>query len=289
MTSPDNLTGVASPLAQALAANAGNSRRLEVIDVGCRWGASEQWAPLGRLVRIIGFDPDPVECARLQQGVDPDRARYVPVALAATAGTRELHVTAEPACSSLYPPDDHAVSTFPELAVAREVGTQTIEVTTLDAWAAAEGIEPDFLKLDVQGAELDVLMGAQRSLDTVRALEIEVEFNPIYRGQPLFGDVDALLRRRGFVLWHLGHLVYYSSSRAMGEQRLPSEQYFDSQPVNFERRGGQLFWGHAYYVHGDVAAGRGDRRQRCADALVAAAIGLNDLAVALLEKNDALA
>jgi hypothetical protein len=56
----------------------------------------------------------------------------------------------------------------------------------------------DFLKMDVQGAELDVLRGATRLLGSALVVQTEVEFLPMYKDQPLFADVDAELRARGF-------------------------------------------------------------------------------------------
>jgi Methyltransferase FkbM domain len=68
----------------------------------------------------------------------------------------------------------------------------------------------DFIKLDTQGSELEILQGGVRALAGVRCVEVEVEFNPIYRGQPLFYEVDAFMRGQGFVLWKLTNLVHYA-------------------------------------------------------------------------------
>ena len=57
----------------------------------------------------------------------------------------------------------------------------------------------DFLKLDVQGAELDVLNGGDRVLADALVVHTEVEFVEMYKGQPLFAEVDQRLRRSGFV------------------------------------------------------------------------------------------
>src|SRR5206468_7179825 len=140
--------------------------------------------------------------------------------------------TREMACSSLYRPDPSLTGSIPELACASEVGTTKIQVTTLDEWSASAGISNvDFLKLDTQGAELDILRGGERVLASVRALEVEVEFNPIYLNQPLFGDIDRFLRDRGFVLWKLSTMAHYSRA---GVSREPEEQntnYYDTQVV----------------------------------------------------------
>lgn len=57
----------------------------------------------------------------------------------------------------------------------------------------------DFLSLDTQGSELDILKGAEVTLQNCVGLQLEVAFAEIYKGQPLFSDIDAFLRSKGFV------------------------------------------------------------------------------------------
>jgi hypothetical protein len=108
-----------------------------------------------------------------------------------------------PARSSLYSPDPEVIAdvygTSDHYAI---VHTEEITVTTLDALTTA-GTVPfaNIIKLDTQGSELDILKGAAQSLsESVIAIETEVEFVPLYKGQPLFGDVDAFLRSAGYEL-----------------------------------------------------------------------------------------
>lgn len=174
---------------------------------------------------------------------------------------------------------------MPELACATEIGTIQIDVTTLDSWLVEAGDGPvDFIKLDVQGAELDVLKGGEECLQQVRGLEIEVEFNPIYYGQPLFGDVDRFLRRCGFVLWRLSNLVHYTDGRDKVTLPATDKFHYDSQPVVVQGLAGQLFWGHAYYVRPEIAAGGAelDWRQCLRDAAVWHVLGFYDLSNRLL-------
>jgi hypothetical protein len=58
----------------------------------------------------------------------------------------------------------------------------------------------DLLKIDIQGGELMVFQNAERRLADALVIQTEVEFLPMYQGQPLFSDVDQFLRRHGFIL-----------------------------------------------------------------------------------------
>jgi hypothetical protein len=81
----------------------------------------------------------------------------------------------------------------------------------------------DFLKLDIQGAELLVLEHAARVLAHTAVVHCEVEFSPIYRGQPLFGDVAAYLAKQGFYFLDfstLGHYAHDNHSGLEGNDRL---------------------------------------------------------------------
>jgi len=70
----------------------------------------------------------------------------------------------------------------------------------LDQACRDEDVWPDCLKLDVEGAELQVLEGGERAAAKALVLDVEVEFAPLRAGQPLFADVDAHLRGRGWSL-----------------------------------------------------------------------------------------
>lgn len=255
---------------------------LIVLDVGCRWGFEEKWRSLGPHVRLIGFDADAVECQTLSERAGEGAVQYVAAALGASPGPATLYLTREPACSSLYPPDPELIETRKKLECTALVSTTRVDLTTLDAWAAEAGVHRvDLIKLDTQGSELDILRGAQRLLGSVRVLEIEVELNPVYQGQPLFGDVDRFLREHGFVLWRLGHLVHYGLPDGLSEMTVEDRQFFDSQSVVFQGRGGQLFWAHAFYVRREMASGpyRSGRETALRDACMAKALGFDDLAV----------
>lgn len=258
------------------------SSPLNVVDVGCRWGPAERWTRLPN-VRLLGFDPDAQECANLNEASAEDPlTEFFPVALGASTGTAQLHLTAEPACSSLYPPDQQLIQERPALALISQTDSVEVALETLDRWCASEGVETvDFLKVDTQGSELDILQGAQKILETARAVEVEVEFNPIYLGQPLFADVDTFLRAHGFVLWRLANLTHYGLPESLSAFKTTEDHYFDHpQVATFDGGGGQLFWANAYYVRRSTAYGVTGTHwsDHLADTVVAGGLQFWDLA-----------
>jgi FkbM family methyltransferase len=237
-------------------------------------------------LRVYAFDADAEECARLQVNAPP-YVTYVPYALGARDGLAPLHLTADPACSSLFPPDVEALALFPELHVASQVGQTEVAVHTLDGWAAEAGVTAiHVLKLDVQGAELAVLHGAAQLLPTMRIIEAEVTFNPIYSGQPLFGEIDAFLRNRGFLLWRLSHLVHYATEPQQNVViRRSDRQFFDSKLVEFPVGGGQVMWGHAYYCARELVEGRWpDSTSALLDASAARLFSFDELVEPALDR-----
>jgi hypothetical protein len=122
------------------------------------------------------------------------------------------------------------------------VGQQELDVAPLDAVAAEEGLKPDCVKIDVQGAELDVLQGGAATIRHAKLVELEVEFNPQYRGQPLFADIDTYMREQGFALLGLRRTLW--RRRAAIEQRTSTA-------------GGQLVHGDVLYYN-ERAAGEDD-------------------------------
>lgn len=200
-----------SAILPALAAILGETLpTVEVVDVGASLlGAAERWAPLVETgaARITGFEPNPAERARLLAAQRPG-LRILPQALG-RGGKATLHVTHYPGCSSLYPPDPQVIDRFVGAWAQPEgnfhvVATLPVETSRLDDLVAAGTCPaPDYLKLDVQGGERDVLEGATRTLAGACVVECEVEFVPLYKGQPLFHDVAALLQAQGFLLHQL--------------------------------------------------------------------------------------
>lgn len=143
--------------------------------------------------RIIAFEVEQGLCDELNQSARPG-LEYHAVALANTEGRRKFFETQHPMCSSLYKPDEQFLGMFHGLEVASLKRIHEIETVRLDTFASKRDlVDFDFMKIDVQGAELDVFRGAVNSLKGIVGLVSEVEFARIYQEQPLFGDVCDFL------------------------------------------------------------------------------------------------
>lgn len=109
-----------------------------------------------------------------------------------------LHFSNDGSSNSIYAATALFRETWPTI---NETGVaEAVMSDTADRIAAAHGLAcADLLAVDVQGAELLVLRGAEALLKTAKAVIVEVSKHPYYDGGALQPDVRDFLRRRGFM------------------------------------------------------------------------------------------
>jgi FkbM family methyltransferase len=160
------------------------------LDVGARGGLSPSW----RLARQVGLitpaycEPDPAEAERLTTA-DPN-AIVIPYAFGQIAETRTLYITREPGRSSLLFPECPSVikQGREDWSVEREISVQVVRLD--DVWSGFASRLPVFIKVDVQGFELEVLRGAGKLFDEeILCAELEAPLVPFYKGQPTLQTV----------------------------------------------------------------------------------------------------
>jgi FkbM family methyltransferase len=145
---------------------------------------------------VIGFEPL-ADRAAARRAEESGHSCEIIEAFIGDGGERVFHENNSNTTSSLLPLDREMCGGFVSLAGLRTVATSRVRTTTLDALFAADAAV-DFLKLDIQGFELAALRGAVAMLPRVAMIQSEVEFTPIYSGQPLFSELELFLRGNGF-------------------------------------------------------------------------------------------
>jgi FkbM family methyltransferase len=172
-----------------------------VLDVG----ANEGWFAVrlrasGYRGRIVSFEPLAEMFGKLESRSEvDDRWESFHLALGSEARTATLNIAGNWASSSLLPMNPRHRIAEPR---SEYVGSQQCEVVTLDSLRERliDPSEHAYLKLDVQGSELEVLKGAEEVLDQVEVIQAELSLLPLYDGAPLLGSVVGYLDERRFGL-----------------------------------------------------------------------------------------
>ena len=173
-----------------------------VIDVGANSGQyGRELRACGYRGQILSFEPLSGPYAILERRAHGDPAwDIVRLAIGSEAGRKRLNVAANGGASSSF----LSMLALHELNApeARFVSVEEVAMQRLDVAAArsvADARSP-FLKVDVQGYELEVLRGAAGILDRVVAMQLEMSLAPLYHDGPLFGDLLTEVSGLGFEL-----------------------------------------------------------------------------------------
>jgi FkbM family methyltransferase len=168
------------------------------VDVGANVGFYARMASVlvGESGRVFAFEP--LSSALRLSKMNTESLTNVVVdarALSDHNGEADFHVRYQGDTSSLLPGD---------------AGSRVrVGVTTLDARLLSEGVAPtrvDFIKIDVEGAELSVLRGATKTIEKYQPL-VYFEFLPLYASQYGFGydDFAGFFEPLGYSLHWINH------------------------------------------------------------------------------------
>lgn len=201
----DTLTGV---LRQARAAGC---KPRTLFDVGAAFGDfSREFAAIFPEARCMLVEPLAEYTSHLDevQRTVP-RVEIIRAAASDQVGEATLHVHPDLVGTSLFVEDES-----PEVnGVPRQVPT-----VTLDALQTAQQAEPPyFLKLDVQGAELAVLSGAEHVLAQAEYVILETSLFEFYQEAPLFATVVEYMQARGFVVYDIFGVQYRPLDAAVSQ------------------------------------------------------------------------
>ncbi len=210
---------------------------IDVVDIGANPIASDGTPPYQGLLdsgyaRLVGFEPNPEALAELNEKKGPHE-RYLPNAVFDGA-EHELKVCQAPGMTSLLEPNMDLLSYYHGFPDWGQV-VERIPVSTIRLDDVREIENLDYLKIDIQGGELEVFRHGKKRLNECLVIQTEVEFLPMYEEQPLFSEVEQFLRSQGFLI----HRFQAIKSRILKPMLINDNIYGDLS---------QAFWTDAIFV-----------------------------------------
>lgn len=203
-----------------------NTKPLGFIDVGARGGAHELVEPIASLTSVLGFEPDESEYQRMQkdQSIANAWAKFAlePIALADKPAEAILHLLSAPTNHSLLPPNHHFTNRY-NMVKWIEVGTWPLKTERMDTILFGKREQEtewgEFIKLDTQGTEYEILLGSERTLhERTVAIVTEVAFCELYKNQKLFSEIELYLRECGFTFYGF-HTIHSRSLRQLNKAK----------------------------------------------------------------------
>jgi FkbM family methyltransferase len=203
--------------------------QLHVVDVGASGGLCEPFSSETNIFAAL-FDPDMRAPLPKEEMQTYGRSVTFPTVLSQSPQLIRFHMAREQECSSCLEPNVEIVERYVNPERFYTERTLNLEARTLDTCMQAANIDPDFIKIDVQGFAYEVLIGAVHSINSACGLLLETEFEPLYKNQKLFPEIHELMRNKGFELFDLQRCFYKRRLLGRPEQK------------------GQLVFGNALYL-----------------------------------------
>lgn len=141
--------------------------------------------------------------------------------------------------TSLYKPKQEALEFFNNFSKFGSVKSiEKINTYRLDDISNIKKI--DFMKIDAQGAELEIIKNGINKLNKCLAIQLEMSFFSLYENQPTFGDVDVFLRSIGYIphrfldvkRWSISPTIFSGNYRTPGNQLLESDIVYTKDPLS---------------------------------------------------------
>jgi FkbM family methyltransferase len=174
-----------------------------VIDVGANRGQyARHLRQDGYTGRIISFEPNPDDFAHLERAAKQDENwDCFNLGMGERAGQVVLHVAELSTFSSLLLPTAAGEQADSRNRTVKDV---PVNITTLDQFWNDHGVGGNvLLKIDTQGYERSILLGARKVLPFINGLQLELSLESLYSDQPLIEDVLPLVRQAGFTPYSL--------------------------------------------------------------------------------------
>lgn len=177
-----------------------------VIDIGSADGIQHHWETFlfsdDKKFNYFLFEPSKKEAEKLTTRYKNfSNVKILEFALGNNNNNRSLNITVSEQCSSVRKPNMNILQKYPvsimfEVKEKREVSFYRYD----DLYKKSIVPSPDFIKIDVQGFEYEVIEGFGDLIRKCIGIELEAHFYEVYIGQKLLGDIVNLLLSHGLYL-----------------------------------------------------------------------------------------
>lgn len=180
---------------------------------------------------LYDADADCLAAAKAHAASGATGLHIAPYAVGGKSGQGSFNINYDPNTNSLLKFNDEYSGFYGHFPVRNNdyllseaidtVSTRAVDIVTMDS-IFADGKDtpppffpkPDFLAIDTQGSEYEILTGARNTItSSVLGISLEAEFEPIYEGQKLFGDISGLLSELGFYFVDFLHFPKWAPAR----------------------------------------------------------------------------
>jgi FkbM family methyltransferase len=211
-----------APEAPAVAMVAPLIHKFTLIDVGCGGGIDSIWRLLGDRLHAIGFDPNVENCRYLSERETNGNIRYIPAFVEIDKNHPFAVKRANGGSITRNPWARLAIHRTLQIKQTQIEKMSHAEKTSFNAWSQVElspqhltlprffaenGVDDiDFFKIDIDGADFDVLSSMEEEFGRTTILGIGMEVNYIGDASDTahtFHNTDRFMRRLGFDLFNL--------------------------------------------------------------------------------------
>ncbi len=249
----ENINDQPKVLSRLVGAGVFSDQPFTLFDVGCSGGIHEAWRAFGPRTAAYGFDPQATECQRLQAAEPSPSIEYV----STYVGLPDDHPIKRDRLAANNAGIAGQINPWSRLSTAEAISRTDLQsqsqpihedlvpadqiVSIADFVAAQELAYVDFIKVDTDGSDLDVVISAEPILESHRVLGLYIEVNFIgghEEYENTFLNIDRVLRRHGYSLFDL-------SLRRYSRAALPLPFEYN---ILAQTHGGQPIQGDALYL-----------------------------------------
>ena len=170
------------------------NKNFTLLDIGAANGVSGRWNIISEKINKILVEPHKQSAEKLKkQGI-----KVLESVLHNDKKKIKFYNTRKPECSSFFKPNFDHLKKFLDKERFEIISEDIFDAKSLDS-EIVNFAPPNFIKIDTEGSELEILKGSSKTLLNVFGLEVECSFNQLRVDQPLFEEIKIYLEKLDFI------------------------------------------------------------------------------------------